>query len=303
MRQSYAGYYADCRRSWSDGADAAPVYRLGVRTMNPARPHARDLMTLPAAYGPIVARLARSSALRLDSGEGRFVNPDPAARRLAIQLDDFVGLDGLEELADLLVPELEARVFRCWAFVNQVSVIRSVAAGAKPVSSWLWHYDNCAAETCKLLIYLTDVAEPGRGAFEYLAGPEPGRGMRVATSRLVPGDKGHPVWPGSRIPEQRVRQWLDDGWEARPVLGPRGTMVVFDANCVHRATIPCSGHRDAIIFSLRPCEQPVRPAVSPMHTGSWTFNAKDWDPRILAPREARGNAAPKPAMQLAGVSA
>jgi predicted 2-oxoglutarate/Fe(II)-dependent dioxygenase YbiX len=35
-------------------------------------------------------------------------------------------------------------------------------------------------------------------------------------------------------------------------LGPRGTVIVFDSNSIHRATDPTRGHRDVINFTVFP---------------------------------------------------
>lgn len=283
MTQSYSRYYEDCRRAWPGSADALTVYRLGVRVIDPAQPAADDLIRLPDGYDGIIARLARDVARRIEAGVGLYRNSDPAAGKLAIQLNDFWDLDGLEALAAIVVPQLEQRVFGCHAVINQVGVIRSVPCRAAAVSSWLWHYDNNAAEAFKLLVYLVDV-EPGRGAFEYIERLGQGSAVRIETSRLVAGEKHAPLWPKSRIPAATVERWLGAGMRIRSVVGPRGTMIVFDANCVHRATIPADGHRDAVIFSLRPCERAVRPFLAPGHTGSWGINAKSWDPACPLPR-------------------
>lgn len=282
MSPTYAEYYRDCRVAWHRSADGPSVYGLGIHPIHPHAPRSGDLVSLANDYADTIAVLAADVSSRIDSGTGLFCNPDSQVSAIASQLDDVWDLAGLEPLAAMLVPQLEASVLGCRAVVNQVNVIRSLPSPSPPVSSWLWHYDNNAAEAFKVLIYLTEVT-PGRGAFEYLEGPEPGQFRKVETSRLSPTLVGPPRWPGSRIPNEAIERWLAEGVEARTLLGPPGTMVVFDNNCVHRATIPNGGHRDAIILSLRPVIERVRPFIARTHTGSWDYNAKAWHPHQLQP--------------------
>ena len=170
--------------------------------------------------------------------------------------------------------------------MNQVNLIRSVPGGAAPASSWLWHYDNCPDEAFKILIYLTDV-DAESGAFEYLRHPATGDVVKVGSSRAAPDQVAAPRWPRSRVPPEVVARYAEEGYEPHRVVGPAGTLILFDNNCIHRATVPRTRHRDAVILNFRPAHERVRPFISERHTGSWSFNAKQWVPELLHVPAAR----------------
>jgi hypothetical protein len=167
-----------------------------------------------------------------------------------------------------------------------VNLIRSLPTTAPPASSWLWHYDNKPDEAFKILIYLTDVDADG-GAFECLRRPDTGDVVRVNSSRSSPDRTEPPRWPHSRVPPEAIDGYRAMGYKPHRVVGPRGTLIAFDNNCIHRATSPRRRHRDAVILNLRPCHQRVRPFISKRHTGSWSFNVKQWIPEVLEIRARR----------------
>ena len=79
----------------------------------------------------------------------------------------------------------------------------------------------------------------------------------------------HPCW--RRACDQRPGR----------VVGPPGTLILFDNNCIHRATVPRTRHRDAVILNFRPSHERVRPFIAASHTGSWSYNAKQWIPEVV----------------------
>lgn len=288
---TYREYYNACRAGYPGTSAAIGVYRLGVHPQRPDQPWRplgpadRPLLDLDDDYLGAVRELAAEVDRRLERRIGLFGAADAQVRQLALQLDEFWDIEALETIARLLVPQLEERVLGCHGLVNQVNLIRSLPDAAAAASSWLWHYDDNPDEAFKVLVYLTDVAADG-GAFEYLRSPATGRVVKVSSSRLAPDRRVAQRWPGSRVPADEIERQRLRGFVPHRAVGPAGTAIVFDNNCVHRATVPAGRHRDAVIFNLRPCHRRVRPFVSERHTGSWSFNAKQWDPACIDIRPA-----------------
>ncbi len=281
---NYREYYQHCRAVYGHpSTDAPSVYDLHFAEVHPGRAEL-PWMPLPPDYGKTIAALARRVDRRF--AEPSNLYPVPAIEGYARLLFDFWGLEELEALARLFVPALEAHLYGCHVAINQINVVRTVPSADPPRSSWLWHYDDNPDESVKILLYLTPVTERS-GAFEYLWHAENRQGCKVPSSRAAYGLKGPQRWPKSRVPASEVRRLTAEGYAPRRLVGPPGTFVLFDNNAVHRATIPREAWRDVVIFNFRPAHEPVRPYVDRRHTGSWDYNAKNWDPfRMALPETA-----------------
>ena len=68
------------------------------------------------------------------------------------------------------------------------------------------------------------------------------------------------------------------------VTGPRGTLVLFNDNVIHRATLADRAHRDVVVLQLRPVDAPQRPFVDPRWTGSFQHLDFNRDPRRIEPQ-------------------
>jgi hypothetical protein len=224
---------------------------------------------------------------RIEAG-GVLRDSNDAGRGFALKLVEIWDFAELEEIAGMVVPQLEETLFGSYAYVSAVHIYRNLATGRTPASSWLWHYDNNPLEVIKLLIYLSN-CDADTGAFEYLRHPTTREGVKIASSRTGFDHWTKPVYDGSRIPEAVLQDYLQKGYESARVVGPAGTAILFDNNCIHRATVPERRHRDAIVLLLRPSHRPIRPFVSRTYTGSWIHREPVVDPDLLAPvgRETR----------------
>ena len=124
-----------------------------------------------------------------------------------------------------------------------------------PVSSWLWHYDNCPDPYSKILINLTDVSHDD-GPMQYLSG-HVSSVPKYLSSRVSPTytDMSQTMFYHSRIPNSVIDNILEDSCSVRSLTGPPGTYAVFSPNQPHRATSPsCQStrYRDAVVYVLRP---------------------------------------------------
>lgn len=101
--------------------------------------------------------------------------------------------------------------------------------------SYQWHVDNYPAGSLKVIVYLTSVTQE--------TGP-----LKVALGSHV---GFHPVL--GRIGDRFEEEYVHRQFNIMDCLGPKGTVVVFNNNMIHRATDPASDHRDVINFSVFPC--------------------------------------------------
>jgi hypothetical protein len=281
----YRDYYTQCRHAYPGGQAALGVYALGVHVFVPGRLSRDDLVRLDDAFIESVHALDAEVERRITDGVSVYHNPDQSVEGMAIQLEPFWDYEPLERVAATLVPQVEETVLGCHGLVNQINLIRSLPSRQPLASSWLWHYDNKPNESFKILVYLTDVSE-ATGAFEYLRHETLEEVPKIGSSRESPDCAVAPRWPKTRVPEQDLGEYVRQGYRPYRATGPPGTTIVFDNNCIHRATVPSIGHRDALIMSIRPSHKKVRPFVSQTCTGSWSFNAKRWIPELLEIRAA-----------------
>lgn len=200
---------------------------------------------------------------------------------ISVQLKDYLGIRGLEELCSGLMGELERKVFLSHVIVDKVYIYRSLPTHQEAQVSWLWHYDNHPNEILKIMIYLSDVDEKS-GPFEYL---------RSTKSHEAAFIHPRPLFDNSRISPKAIKRYLLDGYDCRRVTGPRGTMILFDNNVVHRASLAKSVYRDVIVLQIRPATFCPRSYIDPQWTGSFQhvdFNPNPYDyhprekPRMLS---------------------
>ncbi len=134
-------------------------------------------------------------------------------------------------------------VLHSFLHLDKVYVCRSLAMTNTAQFSWLRHYDNHPAGIQKILVYLNNV-DNDQGPFEYLRSHY-GVARIIRPSRDGLRYRKAPEWKGSRIPTRIMEAFLRSGYETHRVLGPAGTMIVFDNNCVHRANLASTHYRVA----------------------------------------------------------
>jgi glycosyltransferase involved in cell wall biosynthesis len=267
----YSTHYAQARRAYhgSAPADGRSTCEIGVRILSDT-----DRAAISSDYGALVDRVAHSAATAMTQSADRRFFPD-AIDPITIELGDPFGLDGLNELCDPLLSSLEQSVYGCHTIADKVYVYRTLASRARPQKSWLWHFDNHPREVLKVMIYLTDVTDD-TAPFEYI--------RDCVTGRPLMGSPLAPTFGTSRLPAGRIDRQLRGGFERVRVTGPRGTIILFDDNIIHRGTIAASGHRDVIVFQVRPALFKASPHIDKRWTGTFGYRQFPLDPNELSPQ-------------------
>jgi hypothetical protein len=287
IQAAYTAHYREARRAYP--APAAPLGDVGVHVIRPGE--VAPAIPLPPDFNALVATVARSASAALDSAAACDFYPEVAAERmpvrsadveevkggqvLTIKLRDPFAIDGLSELCDPLLAALERQVYGSYTIVDKVYAYRSPVSHQVASESWLWHYDNHPREVLKVMIYLTDVTE-GSAPFEYL--------RTRATGRSLYGSPLAPLFGDSRIPASTVEGWLARECERHAVTGPRGTVLMFDDNVVHRATAATTAHRDVIVFQVRPVPFAVTSHLHRRWTGTFKHRDIQRNPWELFPK-------------------
>lgn len=291
--RDYTAYYRRSQRIFRrDGHTAQTLVSslsdLGIQVILPGAK--KSLITLPENYSDLVERVARSAGVHLSDSKncsffpklGKGPLPEqttevPAVRNgevMLISLANPLQVDGLEDLCAPLMTELERNVYGSYAMLDKVYVFRSTVCHLNPRASRLWHYDNHPREIIKLMIYLTDV-DAGTGPFEYL--------RETGTLRAVCGSPLAPLFGNSRVSTEAIKLHLANGLEKHMVIGPTGTMILFDNNMIHRGNLAQDGARDALVLQMRPATFKTRPYIDPRWTGSFQHQDFSVDPSNFSP--------------------
>lgn len=287
----YSAHYAQARRAFQATARGDvvthPLSAVAVTTVRPGE--AAAVLDLPEAHSVNVARVAAAASRALaDATQCRFVpalteplqTGDTAAipevvnqQIITIQVKDPLGLDGLRELSDPILDQLEQRIYRSCLIVDKVYVYRSLVCRRQPRASWVWHFDNHPREVLKVMVYLTDVDDDA-APFEYVRDR---RGSPVYGTPLAP------LHHHSRVHDDMIDRHIAAGAERMSVTGPAGTTIVFDDNIVHRGTLARRHHRDVAVFQVRPVTDRLLPRIDPRWTGSFLHHNINRDPADLRP--------------------
>jgi hypothetical protein len=284
--RDYAANYEASRNvyvaSGEPDARAIPsLDRLGVRVVTPG--DTGGVVDLPPDYLSLVSRVAadidrrfeRSANClfmpRVERGDLPELTADAPAMQsqdvISLQLRDALSVEGVRELGDAILPEIERRLFGSFVIIDKVYAYRNLVTRQKEQVSWLWHYDNHPTEVVKIMIYLTDVG-PLNAPFEFV--------RRKATGEPL-GFSPKPLLGDSRVNASRVDELVANGHEIVKATGPKGTMLIFDDNVLHRATFAREGRRDVLVYQIRPAS--FRPArrLDPKWSGS--FEHVDFNPQ------------------------
>jgi len=283
----YAANYREAQTAYRGaGEGGTPLIpsldKLGVRIVTPGDPASG--LVLPTGYGELVDRVAADVNSRFAATANCLFMPRldreglpprtedvPAIRSqdvISLQLKDALSVSGVRELSAAIVPEIERRLFGAFVIVDKVYVYRNLVTRQPEQVSWLWHYDNHPTEVIKVMVYLTDVGERN-APFEYVRRKDTGE-PRMYTPL--------PLLGNSRVAATTVERYFADGYEPFKATGPRGTMLIFDDNVLHRATFAREGHRDVLVFQIRPATFKPEPRLDPRWSGSFEHDDFNLDP-------------------------
>ena len=205
-----------------------------------------ELLNLNDEYHRLVKIIAEKIKYKLDN--------EPSAiheERFTLYVNKWRDISEIEELANLILPQIEQNVFHSKLKVEFVLPYRNKITDLEPIASWIWHYDDCTPEFLKLAIYLNETTEDN-GCFQYVRGSS--HVPVIPSHRDRPGPPRKQIFPGSRVPQHHVDGIISKGGKVESLLGPCGTYALFTPNIIHRATkpLPSSIPREALFFFIRP---------------------------------------------------
>ena len=234
---TYKEYYDVCRKAYSDNTEEIDIFKSVDLKVN--------YMSLPKNYNTLIEKISKAISHNIDT-KSNIKEED-----LCIKVNFNKSIPEISYLGNLFAKEIENKIYKSFALVDYVHIYRSINTKSAENSSWLWHTDNSVNEQLKVMIYLTDVNEDC-GPFTSFVNKNM-KPLKIKTSKISPKEMGIPKFPGSRVPDNFIKDNMKKGYGKYNILGKKGTTILFDQNMIHRATIPKKGnYRDVIIFNFRP---------------------------------------------------
>jgi len=228
---TYTQHYEECRLNFNN--PEANILSVTVE----------DDLRITSEYDAMISSLNRTTTEAfLDSSkydEQKFMK----------QIKNSTQFPEVKLIHEYFYDQISTRFFGSHYTSNRIQIVRSIPTQVEPDASWVWHYDDNSAPHVKLFIYLSDVVSTDDAPFSYLSCPK--RGIpKMPSSRVAPNQRTAQAYPGSRIPEELIKQ---ENLVEKYVLGKKGKPFVFDPNIIHRATVPAPGHgRTALIYHYHP---------------------------------------------------
>jgi hypothetical protein len=285
MEKNYKIHYEKAKAEYAKNNPVSSKLKMediNVTIVNPALK--TNPIDLPANYMQLIDGIADQVTKKFEVKENCFFPPDVKPDEdVSLRLEDKQGftINGVEDLCQAIFPQLESKYFHSYLHLEKAYFYRNIITKNAPRTSWLWHYDNHPNEIHKVIIYLTEVTDTS-GPFEYLKSPD-GKAVIMAPSRTGMDHWKGPKWPNSRVPKDVMNDYLKKGYVATKVVGPKGLMMIFDNNCIHKANVGKTGYRDVISLQIRPSKTKLTPYMSPKWTGGFQANDIIKDPDVIAP--------------------
>ena len=240
MIETYAEHYRACQKEYrGDRSESlySSAYDVTFDT---------NLLELDEEYYELIDDISAEIKQKIESNDGCFEDEH------AIRLNDWRNIDEIGWLADIIMPQLEEKVFHSYLNVEFIHPYRNKTVESDPINSWLWHYDDCPREFLKLMINLNDVKKDN-GCMQYIRNSDE-RVTTIESSRVGPRNSVKKVYDKSRIPMSVIDNKLASGAQICDFVGKKGSYALFTPNIMHRATVPSAETvaRDVITFFIRP---------------------------------------------------
>tara|TARA_B100000287_G_scaffold431738_1_gene489581 strand:- start:873 stop:1733 length:861 start_codon:yes stop_codon:yes gene_type:complete len=266
--KTYEEYYNLAREAAGMPTPAVDLYSFTHEIVFPDS-SAAIIESIPEQYIDFVKKVAKTSDHRLANDDLCYWPPGPDGiskdNDLVRFCKDFFDIDGLEEMAQILMPQIEKNLFGCNVQVQNLYIYRNNITDRDPRMSWLWHFDNHPYEYMKCMIYLTDVDEDS-APLEFLQHKETKELFKHNSTRT--SFKEWKAAPNnSRVSPYQMDKLKEMGFEPTKVCGPAGTVIIFNENVIHRATTATKSHRDVVNFLIKPSIEKLSPYINKEHTG------------------------------------
>jgi hypothetical protein len=270
----YKEYYDLAKKTYANSSPKVDLYSFTHEIIIPGS-SGKIIEHIPDNYISLVKKIAKICDNKLSDDDQCYWphGPDSISKNndLVRMCKDYFDITELETLAAILIPQIEKNLFGCNVQLQNLYIYRNNITKEPPRASWLWHYDNHPYQYNKCMIYLTDVDE-GSAPLEFMEHTETKELFKYKPTRT-----GYRQWiaapNNSRLTKNQLEELKKRGFKPKKICGPSGTIIIFNENSIHRATVATKNHRDVLTFLLKPSIEKLAPYVNKNHTGG--FQNKD----------------------------
>tara|TARA_R110000824_G_scaffold27426_10_gene93209 strand:- start:6603 stop:7466 length:864 start_codon:yes stop_codon:yes gene_type:complete len=274
MFKTYAEYYNDAKLLYPSSNPKKDVYEFTHEITLPGQ-KSEIIENITDDFYKLVDKVAGIYSERLSDNDRCYWPPGPDGLKkeddIVRMCKDIIDVPDIENIVSIIAPQIEKNLYGSYMQVQNIYVYRSPVTKVQPRMSWLWHYDNHPYEYMKCMIYLTDVGE-NDGPLEMMVHSDTGLGAKHKSYRTS-WNNWRAAPNNSRFTEKQIEDLEEQGYEPKKVCGPKGTIIVFNENVVHRANIAKENDRDVINFMIKPSTEKLVPYLNKEYTG--TFQNKD----------------------------
>lgn len=274
MLKTYKEYYNDAKSLYPGDTPKKNLYDFTHEIILPGE-KGEIIENATDDFYNLIENAAKIYSERLSSDDKCYwpTGPDGLKKEddIVRMCKDVIDVPDLENIASIIIPEIEKNLYGSYVQVQNIYVYRSPVTKIDPRMSWLWHYDNHPYEYMKCMIYLTDVGEDD-GPLEIMVDPNTGLAVKHKSYRTAYNDwRAAPN--NSRFNKSDMEKLHRLGYQPKKICGPKGTIIVFNENIIHRANVAKKNHRDVINFMIKPSVEKLVPYLNKEYTGS--FQNKD----------------------------
>ncbi|MCY4644218.1 MAG: hypothetical protein OXB88_06325 [Bacteriovoracales bacterium] len=264
---SYREHFIESRKNYpySGNIGLEDFYQFRYSIYRPSHPHKGDPplgFEFPNTFHEILNNLSDTLSSEFDK-----LQETLKEENFFISIKDFYHIEELENLAKALIPPVEQKLFGCYCVLEGCYLYRNIHANIKAHSSWIPHSDNNPKEIIKIMVYSSDVLSEQDAPIFFLT--KNGNAVKNKTTRVDLNNWKSPK-NDSRFYDDDLRSYYNQGYSFTPILGSRGTVIVFDNNIIHKASNPSHGRkRESIVFMIRPWKKKMETYISQKTTGSF----------------------------------
>lgn len=285
--KTYTQHYLDCQREYNQiypDRRVMSVYDLRMKYYQPHEPN--PLWQHPSEWDIWISSIqSKLNVLYRNPSE---IYQDPAdntnktsySKDLVSKLKNPWQIEEFQKMAATIIPQIERSVYNSFIDVTHIHCYRNISSEADRSSSFLYHLDNVPDECNKLFFYLTPVENPETdGPFEIIRDRYTKEAILIESTRQGVQHCMPHFFPQNRVPQAVVDGILSRNGEKHFITGKAGTTLLFNNNCLHRAS-PCKNgsYRDVVIFLIRPSLTERIPRLSPENVGDWRHESPVLNP-------------------------
>tara|TARA_Y100001934_G_scaffold281998_1_gene393898 strand:+ start:7286 stop:8188 length:903 start_codon:yes stop_codon:yes gene_type:complete len=227
----YERYHKRCQEVWQERGE--PLSEAEIQNVSELEANGRSIVPPGARESELAGKIQKRFDELIADPSQRAVTTDPYRHMLNHSVEQ---IPEIRQILEGRFACMFERLFQSNFKIFEIETYRNLP-NVQYQHQWMWHFDNDAYPVYKLIFYLTDTTVSNGPIAIH---------SKQSTIELFKDGFYNPYAPGDRL------DMLNEPSRSVKVTGPAGTAVLFQNNCIHRATPPLEGFRDVVSFMVQP---------------------------------------------------